>query len=142
MMLSVSPALSVKTNVSTPGPHIEEAIRLGPAAQSLWSWYFWAGQAAIHVGDYAAAFQWLQKALQANPGYVQVLPWLVLAYAGLGHEDEGRALIHEYLRSGANLTISQWTRVRPLGNGVLAEQRSRIVAMLKQLGVPEEGRTQ
>ena len=69
--------------------HIEEAIRLGPAARGLFSWYFWAGQAAIHVGDYSAAFQWLQKARQANPGYVQVLPWLAMAYAGLGRERRG-----------------------------------------------------
>jgi tetratricopeptide (TPR) repeat protein len=119
--------------------HIEEAIRLGPASRNRHSWYLWAGQAAIHVGEYGAAFQWLQKARQANPGSVQVLPWLAMAYAGLGREDEGRALIHEYLQSGPRLTISQWTRARALKSGVLAEQRSRIVAMLKQLGVPEDG---
>src|SRR5262245_4962579 len=120
--------------------HIEEAIRLGPADPNRHLWYFRAGMAAVHTGEYETALQWLQKARQAK-GRENTVPWLAVAYAGLGREDEGRALINEHLRSGQRLTISEWNRRYPLGNGVLAEQRARIVAMLKQLGVPE-GRTQ
>jgi DNA-binding winged helix-turn-helix (wHTH) protein/TolB-like protein len=117
--------------------HIEEAIRLSPADPNLHLWYSNAGQAAVHVGDYEAAVRWLQKARQASRGIVRAVPWLAVAYAGLGREDEGRALIKEHLRSGHSLTISEWNRRNPLGSGVLAEQRARIVAMLRRLGVPE-----
>jgi tetratricopeptide (TPR) repeat protein len=120
--------------------HIEEAIRLGPADPNRHLWYFRAGMAAVHTGEYEAAFQWLQKARQAK-GRDNTVPWLAVAYAGLGREDEARALINEHLRSGQRLTISEWDRRYPLGSGVLAEQRARIVAMLERLGVPE-GRRQ
>jgi len=120
--------------------HIEEAIRLGPADPSRHTWYFRAGMAAVHTGEYKTALQWLQKARQAK-GRDNTVPWLAVAYAGLGREDEGRVLINEHLRNGQRLTISERNRRYPLGSGALAGQRARIVAMLERLGVPE-GRRQ
>jgi tetratricopeptide (TPR) repeat protein len=71
--------------------HIEEALRLRPGHrwQALWS--FWAGQAAVHTGDYEAAVAWLQKAAHGKVTRQAVKPWLAVAHAGLGREKEGRA---------------------------------------------------
>jgi DNA-binding winged helix-turn-helix (wHTH) protein/TolB-like protein len=117
--------------------HIEEALRLFPGHrwQALWS--FWAGQAAVHTGDYEAAVAWLQKAAHGKMTRQWLKPWLAVAYAGLGREEEGRDLIAQYAIEGHHLTISGWRKNNPRGGGVLAEQRDRIEGLLLRLGVPE-----
>jgi Flp pilus assembly protein TadD len=117
--------------------HIEEALRLRPGHrwQALWS--FWAGQAAVHTGDYEAAVAWLRKAAHGKVTQQAVKPWLAVAHAGLGREEEGRALIAEYISEGQQLTIAGWRQRNPRGSGVLAEQRERIEGLLLRLGVPE-----
>jgi DNA-binding winged helix-turn-helix (wHTH) protein/tetratricopeptide (TPR) repeat protein len=117
--------------------HIEEAARLTPANRWLPVWCLWAGQASVHAANYDAAVQWLKKAMYANIRNPDVKPWLAVAYAGLGREEEGRALIAQHLQEGRSLTIAKWRNRHPRGNGILAQQRERIEGLLKRLGVPE-----
>ena len=43
--------------------HIEKAIALSPTdSAALAGWCLWAGQAAVHIGDYGAAVNWLERA--------------------------------------------------------------------------------
>src|SRR5262249_39324982 len=56
--------------------HIEDAVHISPNDRDVSYWYFWAGQAAIHVGDAEAAIVWLRRAIEAHPNYVNPLPWL------------------------------------------------------------------
>jgi hypothetical protein len=46
--------------------------------------YFYAGWAALHVADDAAAVKWFIKARQANPKYPETALWLAAAYLELG----------------------------------------------------------
>jgi tetratricopeptide (TPR) repeat protein len=117
--------------------HIEEAMRLSPDHPSAYLWYYWAGQAEIHLGRYQSAVEWLQKSRQAHAGFPQVGPWLAVAYAELGRDEDSRKLIAEHLGAGHPLTIELWNKRMPPGSGELAEQRQRILTTLRRLGVPE-----
>jgi TolB-like protein len=54
--------------------HIEEAIRTLPDFGSGHLWRFWAGQAALLLGDHEAAVQWFQKARQTSLPYSDPMP--------------------------------------------------------------------
>jgi tetratricopeptide (TPR) repeat protein len=123
-------------------PHIVEALRLSAKHRWRFKWYLWAGQAAVHTADYEAAVPWLKKAMLGDfrlidLRYMDVKPWLAVAYAGLGREEEGRALLVEEARERGALTIAAWRQRYPLRSGTVARQRERIEALLRRLGVPE-----
>jgi DNA-binding winged helix-turn-helix (wHTH) protein/TolB-like protein/Flp pilus assembly protein TadD len=118
--------------------HVETAIKLSPTDPFLYIWCFWAGQAALHLGDDETAARWLVRARQANRAYRNPMPWLAVAYAGLGREQEAQILMREYLANNQRFTVAAWKRYHPFGNGVLASQRARIAEKLHLLGVPED----
>jgi TolB-like protein len=123
-------------------PHIVDALRMSPIDRWRAKWYLWAGQAAVHTGDYDTAVSWLRKAMLSDFQHIalryrDVKPWLALAYAGLGREEEGRALLIEEARERGALTIAAWRQRYPRGSGTLARQRERIEGLLRRLGVPE-----
>jgi DNA-binding winged helix-turn-helix (wHTH) protein/TolB-like protein/tetratricopeptide (TPR) repeat protein len=117
--------------------HIREAIRLSPSHRWLSLWCLWAGQASAHAGNYHDAAQWLQKGMHVHFPHWALKPWLAVANAGLGREQEGRDLLAQYAREGRYLTIAGWRKNNPHGRGVVAEQRERIEDLLRRLGVPE-----
>jgi DNA-binding winged helix-turn-helix (wHTH) protein/TolB-like protein/Flp pilus assembly protein TadD len=119
--------------------HVETAIGLSPTDPSLHVWCFWAGQAALHTGDNKAAVYWLERAREADPTYRNPVPWLAVAYAGLGEENKGRALMAEYLTAEPSFAVSGWNRSHPRHNPVVAEQRARIETWLRELGAPAGG---
>ena len=118
--------------------HIREAIRLSPGHRWLSLWCLWAGQAAVHAGNHHEATQWLQKGMHVHFPHWALKPWLAVAYAGVGREQEGRDLLAQYAREGRYLTIAGWRKNNPRGSGVVAEQRERIEGLLRRLGVPED----
>jgi DNA-binding winged helix-turn-helix (wHTH) protein/TolB-like protein len=117
--------------------HIREAIRLSPGHRWLSLWCLWAGQASAHVGNYHEAAQWLQRGMHVHFPHWALKPWLAVANAGLGREQEGRDLLAQYAREGRYLTIAGWRKSNPRGRGVVAEQRGRIEDLLRRLGVRE-----
>jgi DNA-binding winged helix-turn-helix (wHTH) protein/TolB-like protein len=123
-------------------PQIEEAIQLGPEHHSVFMWSYWAGQAAVHLGQYEEAVRWLQKSRQADPGFPLPAVWLAIAYSGLGREAEARDLLRDYFGAGHHLSIAAWNKRLPPGEGVVREQRARIIDIIRRLGVPEGGETQ
>ena len=117
--------------------HIEEAMRLSPRDRDLSAWWFWAGQAALYIGDDEAAVGWLRRAIEANPGYLNPVPFLVVAYARLGRKAEARELMDEFLRKRPKFTISGWDSAYPRRNLETLAQRERLRDTLRQFGVPE-----
>jgi hypothetical protein len=78
-----------------------------------------------------AAVEWLLKARAANhrrPHLAQAA--LAVAYAGLGREDEGRALMAEHLARAPWLTLSDVTDGLSHHGAAVAPQRARIDALL------------
>jgi len=117
--------------------HLEEAIRLAPAHNSVYLWWWWAGQAALHMGEYEEAVRWLEKARQGNPANTGPLPWLAVAYAGLGRENDGRALLAEYAAKTPAFTVSNWIAGRAPRNAVVATQFAPIAQTMRRLDAGE-----
>jgi DNA-binding winged helix-turn-helix (wHTH) protein/TolB-like protein len=117
---------------------IDKAIALSPTdLAALSGWHFWAGQAALHAGDYKAALDRLLQAQQANQADDNILPWLAVAYAGLAQEGKARALMAEYLRKTPGFTLAAWSQDNPRDHPAVGPQRDRIASTMKRLGVPE-----
>lgn len=116
---------------------IERAMRLSPRDRLIGVWYFWAGQAAVHAGDGKVASKWLRKAIEDNPAYLNPLPWLAVALAFNGREDEARPYMDEYLRRRPHWRLANWDSAYERRHPVVLVQRERIVTALRRLGVPE-----
>jgi adenylate cyclase len=131
-----------RTKIDLGGAHealadIETALRLNPSEAAIHVWYCWAGMAALHAGRHEEAIGWLRKALEARPSYPHPVPLLAAAYAEIGRDAEGRALVARYLGTIPTLTLQAVRRDYPSFNPVVGEQRGRIVLALSRLGVPE-----
>jgi DNA-binding winged helix-turn-helix (wHTH) protein/tetratricopeptide (TPR) repeat protein len=121
---------------------IQTAIRLASSEPRLFNWYYWLGMAAVHAGKSDIAVDWLLKGPKDNTLFYRfATPWLAVAYAEVGREDQGRALIAEYLSRHPSYGITGWRKAFPGHNPVVAEQRERIARVLRRLGVPD-GRVQ
>ena len=116
---------------------IEETIRRNPTDPSINIRYFWAGMAAVHLGDDRAAVTWLLKARQANRSYAPTKPWLAVAYLGAGDGERARAMIAEYLAVSPGFSIAAWNRIMASRNPIVIEQRKRIENAFRRLGIPE-----
>ncbi len=113
--------------------HIEKAIRVFPRNGAVHLWQLWAGQAALLVGDDNAALQWLQKARRRN--YADPVPWLAVALARLGREEEGRALLAQHAAKTPGFTVSAWIATRRPRNAVAAAQFAPIAETMRRLDV-------
>jgi DNA-binding winged helix-turn-helix (wHTH) protein/TolB-like protein len=111
--------------------HIEKAIRAFPSYGTVHLWQFWAGQAALFTGDDRAALQWLQKAQRRN--YAEPVPWLAVALARLGREEEGRALLAQHAAKTPGFTVSDWIARRRPRNAVAAAQFAPIAETMRRL---------
>jgi DNA-binding winged helix-turn-helix (wHTH) protein len=121
---------------------IETAIRLAPSEPRLFNWYYWLGMAAVHAGRSDIAVHWLLKGPKDNSLYYRfATPWLAVAYADVGREDAGRALMADYLLRHPSYGMPGWRKAFPGHNPIVAEQRERIAHVLLRLAVPD-GRVQ
>jgi tetratricopeptide (TPR) repeat protein len=117
--------------------HIEEAVRINPHDRDLAFWYFWAGQAAVHVGDADQAVLWLRKAIEAHPNYINPLPWLAIAYALQGRDEEARRCIDQFRAARPNFTISGWDAAYRRTHPAVVAQLEPTREVLRRLNVPD-----
>jgi DNA-binding winged helix-turn-helix (wHTH) protein/tetratricopeptide (TPR) repeat protein len=117
---------------------IEAAILMKPSERDIHIWYYWAGLAAVLTGKHEAAIHWLLKAQEAHgtPYGVSAL-LLAAAYAELGRENEGRAVLAEYLTKRPGLSMSILNHDFPDQNAALARSRARLADVLRRLGLSE-----
>jgi tetratricopeptide (TPR) repeat protein len=117
---------------------IERAIRLAPSEPRLHNWYYWLGMAAVHAGQSDIAVHWLLKGREDDALYYRLaMPWLAIAYADLGREDDGRTLMAQYLAKHPTYALAGWSKAFPRLNPRVAAQRDRIAEVLRRLGVPD-----
>jgi len=117
---------------------IELAIRLHPSDPLNHSVYHWAGVAALHAGDDRAAVDWLLKSRLANPDYPSAMLWLAMAYCSVGEIAKAHANLAEYMAIRPGVSIKSFRRSQATSNPVVAEQRERLVGLLRKLGVAED----
>lgn len=116
---------------------IERAIRMSPTDISLYTWYYWAGLAALHLSDHEGALDWLVKSLQANPSHDNTLRLMAVALADAGRGEEARKKIQEFLKARPGATLDDWRRPNWNAYPEVTARREHIRATLKRLGVPE-----
>ncbi len=118
--------------------HLERAILSNPTDHSIYVVNFWAGMAALHIGDDQAAVGWLARSRQANRDYSHSAQLLAIAYVGLGEMEKAHAAMAEYRERVPRFSMVLWQKVWATTNPVVAEQRKRMENALRRLGVPEE----
>lgn len=116
---------------------IKKAIALSPTDFALYNWYYFAGLAALHLGDHEGALDWLRKSHQANRANDNTLRLMAVALADAGREDEARKKIGEFLKARPGATLDDWRRPNWNSHPEVAARRERIRATLQRLGVPE-----
>jgi DNA-binding winged helix-turn-helix (wHTH) protein/TolB-like protein len=114
--------------------HIEKAIRVFPSYGTVHLWQFWAGQAALFIGDDKAALHWLQKARRSS--FAEPVPWLAVALARLGRGEEARALLAEHAARTPGFAISDWIASRRPRNAAAAAQFASIAETMRGLSRP------
>ncbi|MGE0700278.1 MAG: hypothetical protein AB7O57_14370 [Hyphomicrobiaceae bacterium] len=117
---------------------IELAMRLHPSDPLNHAVFHWAGVAALHAGDDRAAVDWLLKARLANAHYPSAMLWLAIAYCAVGDMVKARANLAEYAAIRPGVSIKSFRRSQATTNPLVAEQRERLVALLRKLGVTED----
>jgi DNA-binding winged helix-turn-helix (wHTH) protein/tetratricopeptide (TPR) repeat protein len=116
---------------------IERAIEMSPTDISLYTWYYWAGLAALHLSDHEGALNWLLRSLQANPSHDNTLRLMAVALADAGREEEARKKIEEFLKARPGARLDDWRRPNWNSHPDVTARRERIRATLMRLGVPE-----
>ena len=110
---------------------------MSPTDISLYTWYYWAGLAALHLSDHAGALDWLLRSLQVNPSHDNTLRLMAVALADAGREEEARKTIGEFLKARPGATLDDWRRPNWDSHPEVTARREHIRATLKRLGVPE-----
>jgi DNA-binding winged helix-turn-helix (wHTH) protein/TolB-like protein len=116
---------------------IKEALNLSPKEPYGAAWYYWAGMAEAHLGDYEKARTWLLQARNANRAYPNIVPWLAVVHAGLGEWTEAGTYLEEHRKTFPRFSMASWRLAMPQRNQAVIPQRQRIEALLRRLGAPE-----
>jgi len=116
---------------------IERAIGMSPTDISLYTWYYWAGLAALHLSDHEGALDWLVKSFQVNPSHDNTLRLMAVALADAGREEEARKKIGEFLKARPGARLDDWRRPNWNTYPEVTARRQRFRAILMRLGVPE-----
>jgi DNA-binding winged helix-turn-helix (wHTH) protein/tetratricopeptide (TPR) repeat protein len=116
---------------------VQKAIALSPTDISVYMWHYFAGLAAVHMGDHQGALAWLRKSHQANRLHDSTLRLMAVAYADAGQEDKAGEMVREFLKMRPDATLDDWKRPNARSHPAVIAPRERIRATLKRLGVPE-----
>jgi tetratricopeptide (TPR) repeat protein len=116
---------------------LEKAITPSPTDIALFMWHYWAGLAALHLGDHQGALDSLRKSFQANRQHDNTLRLLAVAFADAGLEAEARQKVKEFLQLRPDATLDDWKRPNARKYPEVEARRAHIRATLERLGVPE-----
>jgi DNA-binding winged helix-turn-helix (wHTH) protein/tetratricopeptide (TPR) repeat protein len=116
---------------------VQKALDINPDDFARYIWFSWAGLAALYMDQPDEALKWLRRSHEANRQYDNALRLMAVAYAHAGEEALARAMMKKFLKLRPEATLGDWTG-RP--HPALAEQRARIAATMKRLGLPESVR--
>ncbi len=114
--------------------HVQKAIDINPDDFARYIWCYWAGLAELYGDRPEEALKWLRRSHETNRQYDNALLLMAVAHAHAGQEALALARMKEFLKLRPEATFGNWARRH---HPALAEKRARIVATMKQLGLPE-----
>jgi DNA-binding winged helix-turn-helix (wHTH) protein/tetratricopeptide (TPR) repeat protein/TolB-like protein len=117
--------------------HFEIAVQLNPTDPDVLGSYYWAGVAALYLGDPHTAVNWLLKAIHANRKFHDSVRLLAVAYLGVGDEDNARRAMADFLVVSPKYSIAKWKYRALPAKPIVIEQRKSIEEAMRRLGVPE-----
>lgn len=114
--------------------HVQKAIDINPDDFARYIWCYWAGLAELYSDQPEEALKWLRRSHETNRQYDNTLRLMAVAYAHAGQEALALARMKEFLKLRPEATFGNWARRH---HPALAEKRTRILATMKRLGLPE-----
>ena len=110
-------------------PHLDRALELEPNLAEGF-----AGRAllAFDTDDLSVAIEYAQKALDANPSYVDAMNWLYLALGGLGLYEEQLEVMDRMLETDPLTRVGRANYIGTLGSQGRPDEGHRIAEELVQ----------
>jgi adenylate cyclase len=115
------------------GP-FNEAIRLSPRDPFCFLWFYLLGLATFLAGRYGEALEHLERSLRLNPSIPGPYRLRAACLSELGHIEEARAALAEFLRFVPGATITSIRAQLPLKN---PDDFERYARALRRIGLPE-----
>lgn len=116
---------------------IERAMQLSPRDRQLPIWQTYRGVAHLHLGEDAAAVDWLTRSISVQPRSAMAHLFLASALALSGKTVQAQAQIAEVQRRGQGWTVGQFRAVEPSDAPAFRAQRQRVYEGMRLAGMPE-----
>jgi adenylate cyclase len=114
--------------------NVQEAMRLSPRDFLTVVWFTVSAWAHLSAGKFEEAADCAKRAIDCNPAFPDAHGTFAAASANLGHMDDARAGLDEFMRLMPGLTVGDERLIRPFRRPV---DRERFLDGLRKAGLPE-----
>jgi TolB-like protein len=114
---------------------LERSLRLSPRDVYRAEWQYRLAMAHFMLAQYEQAREWGQTAQASNPGW----PWPPIhaaAMSRLGQQAEAKQVLDDFLKRNAGYDVNRIMQRLPGTEARFVEGRDRLVASLRELGMP------
>jgi adenylate cyclase len=115
--------------------NLQEAMRLSPRDFLMVVWFTVSAWAYLSAGNFEQASDCARRAIDCNPAFPDAHATFAAASAHLGHADDARAGLDEFMRLMPGLTVGDDRLIRPFRRPA---DRERFLEGLRKAGLPEK----
>jgi len=115
--------------------NLQEAMRLSPRDFLMVVWFTVSAWAYLSAGNFEQASDCARRAIDCNPAFLDAHATFAVASAHLGHADDARAGLDEFMRLMPGLTVGDDRLIRPFRRPA---DRERFLEGLRKAGLPEK----
>ena len=115
--------------------NLQEAMRLSPRDFLMVVWFTVSAWAYLSAGNFEQASDCARRAIDCNPAFPDAHATFAAASAHLGHVDDARAGLDEFMRLMPGLTVGDDRLIRPFRRPA---DRERFLEGLRKAGLPEK----
>ncbi len=115
--------------------NLQEAMRLSPRDFLMVVWFTVSAWAYLSAGNFEQASDCARRAIDCNPAFPDAHATFAVASAHLGHADDARAGLDEFMRLMPGLTVGDDRLIRPFRRPA---DRERFLEGLRKAGLPEK----
>jgi adenylate cyclase len=116
---------------------IQQAMRLSPRDQQVPIWQMFAGIVQLHLGNDAAAVEWLKRSVAGYPMSPFCRLFLASALGVSGQIPEAQAQMAHFQQLRPGFTLSRFRAVELSDAPAFRKQRERVYEGLRRAGMPE-----